>query len=178
MDIFLEWLSKYSLPVVALISTGALFLYLIKFVTERALDNRFKQYETEVTLRLERRSRFEEKLQLDQYLLVTELFNKINRTATDLNRHRQGVKVDGLFVGDDIVPLTQVFEDLSAKRYLLGSRFHDVLRRHCELVLKIANTKKRDEFRLVETSYLHLINEFNQIASEEFGIEGIQRRIN
>lgn len=175
MDLLLEWLSKYSLPVVALIALGAVFLVLIKYVTERALDNRFKQYETEITLRLERRSRFEEKLLLDQYLLVTELFHKIKRVATDLNRHRQGVTVDGLFLGIDIVPLTQVYEELSSKRYLLGSRFHDVLRRHCDLVLRIANTKEQEEYRQVETEYLQLIDEFNRIATEEFGIEGIQR---
>lgn len=176
MDTLLQWLSKYSLPVVALIALGAIFLFLIKYVTEKALDNRFKQYEKEIALRLERRSRFEEKLLLDQYLLATELFHKVGRIVTDLNRHRHGVTVDGLLLGNDVVPLTQVYEELSSKRYLLGSRFHDVLRRHCDLVLRIANATKQ-EHQQIETEYLHLIDEFNRIATEEFGIESIQRGV-
>jgi len=136
MDTIIEWLSKYSWPVATLFVLGAGFLFLIKYVTEKALDNKFKQYETEITLRLERRSRFEEKLLLDQYLLVTELFHKIKRIATDLRRHSQGITVEGLIDKNDIVPLTQVYEELSSKRYLLGSRFHDVLRRHSDVVLR------------------------------------------
>lgn len=174
MDTILEWLSKYSWPVATLIVLGAGFLFLIKFVTEKALDNKFKEYETEITLRLERRSRFEEKLLLDQYLLVTELFHKIKRVATDLRRHQHGIVVEGLFDKHDIVPLTQVYEELSSKRYLLGSQFHDVLSRLSNVVLRIANPTEREHTQL-ETEYLRLIDEFNQIATEEFGIESIQR---
>lgn len=174
MDIIIEWLSKYSWPVVTVLVLGAAFLFLIKYITEKALDNKFKQYETELTLRLERRSRFEEKLLLDQYLLVTELFHKINRVATDLNRHRRGITVEGLLNKGDIVPLTQVYEELSSKRYLLGHRFHDVLSRLSAVVLKIAQDSGAASKQL-EAEYLSLIDEFNRIATQEFGIESIQR---
>lgn len=175
METLLEWLSKYSLPVVMLIALGAIFLVLIRYIMEKALDNRFKQYEKEIALRLERRSRFEEKLLLDQYLLVTDLFHRIGQIAKDVNRSRKGFPVEGLMRGNDLVPLSGILDELNFKRYLIGSRFHDLLRSHCDQVLKLANATSQEHPQVV-TEYFQLIDEFNRIATEEFGIDNIQRK--
>lgn len=42
------------------------------------------------------------------------------------------------------------------------------------MVLRIADPTARERTQL-ENEYLRLINEFNQIATEEFGIESIRR---
>lgn len=71
------------------------------------------------------------------------------------------------------MPLTRVYEELISKRYLLGSRFHDVLSRLSDMVLRIANASVQ-EYKQLEINYSSLIEEFNQIATEEFDIENIQ----
>jgi hypothetical protein len=117
MELLQKWFTAYSLPVVILLLFGAALVYVLQAATEKAIATQFDRYAKEVTLRLERRSRFKEKILLDQYLAVTEIFSKLDRIATDLNRHRHGNKIPGLFRGVEVVPLSEVFGELNAKRY-------------------------------------------------------------
>lgn len=61
MEEILKWLSTYSLPIVFLILMGAVFIYLVKMVTEKAISNEFDRHKKSIELELERRSSFEEK---------------------------------------------------------------------------------------------------------------------
>jgi hypothetical protein len=169
MDTILEWMSKYSPPVVAILLLGAGFLIVAKKVIENAIDKRFERVEKQNSLLLERLSRFEEKVFLDKYQLVTALFYKLVRVASDLDRfRREGTPVPGLFLGKDVVPLTQVNEELNAKHFLLGERFHNLLQRHYEMVKRIENCATDEEYQRLQPEYDSLKNKINQAISEEF----------
>jgi hypothetical protein len=46
-DIF-TWLTKYSPPVVLLISLGAILIFLVKHITEKAISTQFDKFKKEV----------------------------------------------------------------------------------------------------------------------------------
>lgn len=167
MDIIIEWITKYSPPIVGLIVVGAVFLFLIKKTTEKALDEKFYQIKAE----REKRSRFEERLLIDKYQLVEKLFNKLVRVESDLKRYRaEGIAVDGLLLGSDVVPLTQVCEELRSKRYLIGDRFYALLETHYDLVKEIAVCSTEEDYQKIKPKYDQHIDEFNEAAIEEFDI--------
>jgi hypothetical protein len=75
----------------------------LQHLTEKAISSQFDRYSKEITLRLEKRSNFEEKVLLDRYLTLRDLQHRIGRVMTDLNRARLGSKIQGLFRDGDIV---------------------------------------------------------------------------
>jgi hypothetical protein len=125
-DIF-TWLTKYSPPVVLLISLGAILIFLVKHITEKAISTQFDKFKKEVDLRLQRRSNFEERVLLERYTLVRDIQARIGKVMTNLNRDKSGTKVEGLLRNGDIVPLTEIFELLADNRSLITDRFHKVL---------------------------------------------------
>ena len=123
MDSILDWLTKYSPPIVFLIGLGAVFLFAFKNITESAISAQFDQYKKEVELRLQRRSNFEERILLDRYTILRDIQSRMQRVMTDLNRRRSGTEVEGLMRNRDIVPLTEIFELINNNRYLITDRF-------------------------------------------------------
>src|SRR5262245_54814198 len=85
MDSILNWLTKYSPPIVLLIAFCAVLIFLFKNMVEKAISAQFDQYKKEVDLRLQRRSNFEERMLLDRYTLVRDIQTRIGRVMTDLN---------------------------------------------------------------------------------------------
>ncbi|SRR6266446_895363 len=173
MDSVLEWITKYSPPIVLLIALGAVLIFVLKTVTENAISSKFEEYKKEVGLRLERRSNFEERILLDRYTLVRDIQTKIGRVMTDLNRVRSGTKVEGLFRNGDLVPLTEVFELLANNRYLLTDTFHRILSSEAQLALSCANAKETEALRKCEADYLNLQNSFHLSMNDAFGIDKI-----
>jgi hypothetical protein len=86
VDSILDWLTKYSPPIVLLIGLGAVFLFAFKNITENAISAQFDQYKKEVELRLQRRSNFEERILLDRYTILRDIQSRIQRVMTDLRR--------------------------------------------------------------------------------------------
>jgi hypothetical protein len=172
MDSVLEWLTKYSPPIVFLIVLSAALIFVLKTVTENAISSQFEEYKKEMGLRLERRSNFEERILLDRYTLVHDIQTKIGRVTTDLNRLRSGAKVKGLIENHDIVPLTEVFDLLDTNRYLLTDRFYDLLSKEAQVVLKCAN-KKPEELNECYSELGSLQESFRLSMNEAFGIDKI-----
>jgi hypothetical protein len=173
MDSVLEWLTKYSPPIVLLIALGAVLIFVLKTATENAISSKFEEYRKEIGLRLERRSNFEERILLDRYSLVHDIQTKIGRVTTDLNRFRSGTKVKGLIENGDLVPLTEVFELLNTNRYLLTDRFYNLLSSEAQLVLNCANKKETEALSKCDSDLVNLQESFRQLMNEHFGIDKI-----
>jgi len=145
MITLVQWLQTYSLPVVLLLVLGAALAFVVKLVVERALDARFGRLAKDIELRLERMSRFQEKVLLDRYLAAGEVFSQIQQVATAVNRYLNGQEVEGLFRGKELAPLTSVYEVLDAKRYLLGDELCRILEELASVVLALANAGTADQ---------------------------------
>lgn len=117
-----------------------------------------------------RRSDFEKQVLLDQYKLVVDLETKIMTVATNLNRERSGTHVPDFIKDGDIVPLTQVFEQLAICRWLLRDRFHELLERQSQLLLKIANERDEDSLKRLVVEFAKSATSFSEAMEEVFKI--------
>ena len=177
MEEILKWLSNYSLPIVFLIILGAVFIYLIKMVTEKTISNEFDRHKKIIELDLERRSSFEEKILLERYTAIRELQTKIGNVMTNANRIRHGVKVDGFIVNNDIVPLTEVFEQLAVDKYLITKSFHDIFWQQSQIAIRLVNEKDGLQFKQLEAKYIDLLEQFYKEMNEMFDLEKIKWKV-
>lgn len=84
-----------------------------------------------------------------------------------------GIEVEGLLKGKDIVPLSEVYIDLQAKRFLLKERFHELLRKEADNLLAFARAKNNEELSRLEHDFLDLNEQFREEMNRAFGIEQI-----
>lgn len=173
MEVILSWLSRYSAPIVVLLAIGAGLLYLTKIVTEKAVASEFDRRMKVLTLAIERRSRFEEKILLDRYELVRNLETRVESVATNLNRVRHGISVPNLIVKGDVVPLTEVFEQLSLNKYLLADPFYGILDQQASILLKMANESDPVRLQELQNEYKRLRGEFERAMDHVFRISSI-----
>jgi hypothetical protein len=175
VDDLLTWLKDYSPAVVALIAAGAVFLFVAKIVVEKAVTARLDAYAEDLRLRLGRRSGFEEKILTDRYVAFSDLFMRLQRITTTLNRTRSGqAPPDGFFVGNDIVPLTEVYEELNVREMLLGPRLHAPLTEAARVALDLANARSSDDWPALEPVWLRAVARLKAAADEEFGLGTIR----
>jgi hypothetical protein len=116
-----------------------------------------------------RRSDFEMQVLLDRYKMVVDLEIKISSVATNLNRLRMGTHVPDFIKDGDIVPLTQVFEQLSINCWLLGDLFHELLLYQSHLLLSMANERDGTSWGEYEESVTH----FSRAMDKVFKISAI-----
>jgi len=174
MNEVLKWLSAYSPAIVLLLSLGAAFIFILKFVTEKTIANAFDRYKKTLELKLEKRSNFEEKILLDRYLVIRELQTKIGTVMTNLNRIRHGATVEGFEVNNDIVPLTEVFELLAVNKYLITDKFHSILWQQAHIALQFSNETDAYQQKQLEEKYLALLQEFYTEMNAMFQLEKIK----
>jgi hypothetical protein len=168
VDQLLTWLQDYSPWLVALLVIGALFLFLAKTVVEQAVTARLDAEADRIRLRLGRRSGFEEKILTDRYLAFSDLFMRLQRITTTLNRARHGQPLpEGFLVGSDPVPLTEVYEELAVRELVLGPRLHAALADAADAALRLANSETEDR-------WLPAVTRLKAAADEEFGLSSIQ----
>ncbi len=177
MDEVLKWLSTYSLPIVLLIIFGAVFIYLLKMVTEKAISNEFDRHKKVTELELERRSSFEEKILLDRYSIIRELQTKIGNVMTNLNRIRHGMKIEGFIVDNDIIPLTEVFELLALNKHLITKKFHNIFWQQSQIAKGFANEKDELHLKQLEAKYLELLEKFYSEMNDMFDLEKIKWKV-
>jgi hypothetical protein len=175
VDDLLTWLKDYSPAVVALIAAGAVFLFVAKTVVEKAVTARLDAYAEDLRLRLGRRSGFEEKILTDRYVAFSDLFMRLQRITTTLKRGRSGQPLpDGFIVGNDIVPLTEVYEELNVREMLLGPRLHAPLTEAARVALELANARSSDDWPALEPVWLRAVARLKTAADEEFGLGTIR----
>jgi hypothetical protein len=175
MGDLLTWLQDYSPLVVILLAVGAAFLYVAKIVVEKTVTARLDAYAEESRLRLGRRSGFEEKILTDRYVAFTDLFMRMQRITTTVNRKHHGEPVpEGFRVGDDIVPLTEIYEELSVRETLLGPRLHSSLAEAAQAALEMSRADSAGNWPEAVSGWLRARKELQAAAEEEFGLSTIR----
>lgn len=174
MEDILTWLSEYSPPIVLLIILSTILIYFIKQVTEKSISNQFDKYKKDIELKLERRSKFEERVLIDRYTLIKEIQTKIGAVSTNLNRIKSGHEIDDFIINGDIVPLTEVFEILAANKYLITDRFHNIFWKQSHLLIKYANEKDPIRSTVIQKEFVKLLDTFYHEMNEMFQIDHIK----
>ena len=170
----LDWLSNHSLPVAIAIILGAAFLYVLKVFTDKSIEKQFDRYSTRVELQLQRRSRFEELILTRRFEFLSSTRSKLDRVFTNINRMHRGTDIEGFRVNDDIVPLTEVFEDLNNAKYLISEAFFDVLQRKAALALEFANARNAAARQEVISRLAPLNDAFDKLMIETFNLNKIE----
>jgi hypothetical protein len=140
MDEILSLLKEYSPPVVLLLVVAGIVVYLLKLFIERGIEAGFNAHEKTLELALESKSAFKDKVLLERYTQIGNLSARLQKVLTNINRKHQGQPIPaGFEVGTEIVPLTEIYEDLEIHRLTLTEVFHDLFSEKAELVLNLAN---------------------------------------
>lgn len=176
MSILLTWAGEYSASVVILFVCGAALIFVFRHIVEKVVEAEeaeFDKRNKHLELCLERRSGFEEKILIDQYEAVTTLQLKLGKISADLNRIHSGKNIEGFREDKKIVPLTEVYIELQAKRFLLKEEFSILFQKEADILFKAANTENTDEFFRLGRDFLILNEEFKKQMNHVFGIEQI-----
>ena len=75
--------------------------------------------------------------------------------------------------GREILPLTEVYVDLQARRFLLQEPFYRLLNAQADALLASANADSADEWERSGRQYLGLIDEIRGEMNRTFGIDSI-----
>lgn len=176
MTQLLDWLTKYSPAVVLLLAFGAGLLFVTKLIVERSIASEFDEKSKVFEALLKRRSAFEEKVLSDRFALITGLSMRLERVMTNLNRLRSGQAApDGFMKQNEIVPLTEIFEDVEIHRLVLGEDFHSLFSKQAQLALRIANVSRSspEDWRKGAEEWGRLRQEIRSMAEAAFGISKI-----
>lgn len=175
MTQLLDWLTKYSPPVVLLIAFGAGLLFVTKLIVEKSIASEFDAKSKVFETLLKRRSAFEDKVLSDRFALITGLSARLERVMTNLNRLRSGQPApDGFMKQNEIVPLTEIFEDLVVHRLVLGDDFYGLFLNQAELALKVANVRSPEDWAKSGDEWTRLREEIRLAAEAAFGISKIR----
>lgn len=167
METLLDWAGKYSPFVVIALAVGAAFLYLLKLVVEKAVAAQAKDLE----MRFERRSTFEEKVLNQRFDRIVEMTERLQRITTVLNRMRSGQEAPTDFMrGNELVSLTEVYEDLNIHRLILGETFHGRLEEMAGIVYAWANTQTSEGLAEAQRRWLASHARLREAVAEHFPI--------
>ncbi len=161
MNQLLQWAKQYSAPTLVILALGAAFVFILQNVAERAISSEFDRRLEEMTLLIERRSRFEEKVLLDKYVKVTELQSKIERETMTLGQKPPEE------------PLDEIMKDAVAYRYLIGDKFFNLFKEEKKLLLKTAYEHDKARQNELYNKYQSFRQLFRQLLNEHFGIDRI-----
>jgi hypothetical protein len=170
----LDWHTKDSPAVVLLIALGAAMLFVTKLIVEKSVAYEFDTKSKIFEKLLERRSAFEDRVLSDRFALITGLSARLERVMTTLNRARSGQQApNGFMSNNEIVPLTEVFEDLEVHRLVLGEDFYSLFSGQAELALKAANLSSLEDWRNSGQEWARGREELRLAAEAAFGISKI-----
>ncbi len=119
-----------SLPLtkIQIRATGAFAVFLIVFfVFFGGIDNSTSHLNNTAT---------EQQLEV-----VLEIQGELSQISTLVNRYLKGYEVDGLIVGNDIPKLTAVFEDLNAKKGLIGDELYNAFADKGRTLIRLINAR-------------------------------------
>lgn len=109
-----------------------------------------------------------------RYALITGLLTRLEKVATNLNRQRNGLPVpSGFQLGNEIVPLTEIFEDIAINRLLLGDQYHDLFVSLARVTLRGANARDDAEWAELGAKRDELQRQLREAADRDFHISRI-----
>ena len=175
MSEILQWLKDYSPGVVLLIALGAALVFVIKLIVEKSIESTFDARTKQLEKALERRSTFEEKVLSDRFSLIVAFSSRLERVLTNLNRLRSGQAApDGFMRQSEIVPLTEIFEDLNVHRLVLGEVFHGLFFKQAQLGLNVANASSDEEWKALAEEWTGTQQAIHREVEAAFGISAIK----
>lgn len=128
---------------------------------------------SQFTQRMERRSEFEQHLLMERYKLISEFAYRLSRITTDLNRYWHGQQVEALFDGNEVVPLTAIYEDLAARSFHLSEKFHKFFYEQAGVVLEMAQASTSEARERGQRRYLDNLRRLSEMVNAEFGTEKV-----
>jgi len=108
-----------------------------------------------------------------QFEAAKQLFEKLGQIHTNWNRYRQGQDVpEGFINKSDLVPLTEVYDELGSKNYLLGDELYTNLKSQADKMLEIAMTGGADKevYQTLSKEFEDIRTTFNTLMAETFDI--------
>jgi hypothetical protein len=175
MTEIISWLKEYSPPVVLLLAIGAAVLYVIRLAVEKSIAANFDARAKETELLLQTRSTFRDKVLTERFTLITNLSARLERVMTNLIRLRNGISVpDGFMVGNEVRPLTEIFEDISINRLTLTEEFHEIFLQKAKLALRAANAHSKSEWDEVIKHWESLDKQIREAVEKTFEISKIR----
>ncbi|MGH3518224.1 MAG: hypothetical protein ACRDQ7_12560 [Haloechinothrix sp.] len=181
MNDVLDWLTRYPLWVVLVLAVAAVLIYVAKLIAEQVAEKRTELTFTARQLRIDGRSSFENRVLTDRYDIFNQLFARLTRITTDLNRVRSGSAphtepfLTKIGNRTEIVPLTELFEDLELHRLVLGDEIYNELSETADLVLRMANAGS-DESGVLATRWSQARGRLRDLAESQFGLSQIHWR--
>lgn len=176
MSEIISLLKDYSPAVAIMLAIAGALLYVLKLIVERAVASSFDTRAKMLELSLQRRSAFEEKVLTDRFALVTDLSTRLQRIMTDYNRIRSGQPApEGFYSGNEIVPLTRIYEDLEIHRLVLTEEFHELFVRKADLALRIVNHQDPQEFQELLEQWGRSNADIRMHTEKVFGISQIRQ---
>lgn len=173
MKELLELTKEFSVAAILVTALVAAGIFVLRNGVEKAIDDAFDRRSAALALELERRSRFEEMILIERYQTISELLNKVGRITTELNRRRNGEQIDGLMKGREIVPLTDIYELLAAKRHVVTERFYPLIAELCNSVLALANASDSSDYDSLVQRYVQRLHEIQSEMDLAFGLSKI-----
>lgn len=175
MNDLLAWLATYSPPVVALIAVGAVGAFLVKLIVEKAIARTFDEKTKRFETLFQRRSAFEEMILIERFELMSSLDARLQRIMTNLNRARSGHPVpDGFLTDGELVPLTEVFEDIEIGRLKLGEDLRNRMESLAQAALTASNAADENEWKHAAEEWIQLRKELREQVEADFGLTSIK----
>jgi hypothetical protein len=84
-----------------------------------------------------------------------------------------GHKVEGLFNGTELSPLTAVYDDLAAKSFQLSGQFHKFFYNQTDIVLQMAQANINAARATVQQQYTENLQRLTEMVNAEFGTDKI-----
>lgn len=174
MNDLLGWISEYSPAVVITLALGAAALFVVRLIVEHAVGREFDRNAKVFDALLRRRSAFEEKILTERFESVAALYGRLQRVTTNLNRLRHGMPTPADFLVDgEIVPLTEIFEDITIERLVLGESYHEQLNRLARIALRMANADA-DGLITLTREWEGVSTELREGVEKDFGVADIR----
>ena len=178
MDQLVQWLQSYSLPTVFALMVLAATIYVLKLSVEKAVAASSDRESKHLELILSRRSAFEAEVLKSRYVRVINMAERLERIMTNLNRLRSGnATPDNFIIRGEILPLTEVFEDLEIYRLELTEPFYAVLKEkaiHALNIAQLAPETSDADWSTAAGRYRELDGHLRGEVETQFGISTIR----
>lgn len=178
MNDVVDWLTRYPLWIVVVLAIAAFVLYVAKLLAEHVAERR-AEWTAAHQFRVDGRTSFETRVLTDRYKIFKDLFARLVRIMTDLDRVHAGMPpheepfLVRMGNRNEIVPLTAVLEDLEMHRLVLGDEIYNQFSEAADLLRRMANAGPAESGRLA-SRWSEVRGRLRELAETEFGLSQIR----
>lgn len=145
MDVLVNYLTRYSPPVVATLVCLFIGGYFVKYGIEKTLEAEFQKRDRQLELAMKRQSNFQEKILWEKYIVLTSQNEELHKLRAEINKVIITKPEKILFKeGVDIPRLTAVYEQLNINRFLIGEEIYRLMRKQGRLLMAFSKLNIKD----------------------------------